>query len=178
MITIAVAARNVAVKQQYPRQKQKPKPKKKLRVVEAKRRQSISLPDIPFPVFIVSVSLVTAGIMVNVAQQAIVSQLSYEIEAVKKEILQAQQVQEKLLAQKSDLESPQRIEEVAINKLSMVKAPRVSYLKVINDGLSTGASSSKLSYSSKSGAAGKGESPGRVRASSGGRLGMSALAQQ
>jgi len=117
--------------------------------------------------------------MVNVAQQAIVSQLSYEIEAVKKEILQAQQVQEKLLAQKSDLESPQRIEEVAINKLSMVKAPRVSYLKIINDGLSTGASSSKLSYSSKSGAAdGKGDSPGRVRASSGGRLGMSALAQQ
>jgi len=160
VITIAVAARNVAVKQQHPRQKQKPKPKEKLRVVEVKRRQSISLPDIPFPVFIISVSLVTAGIMVNVAQQAIVSQLSYEIEAVKREILQEQQVQEKLLAQKSDLESPQRIEEVAINKLSMVKAPRVSYLKIANDG------------------SGKGESPVKVKASSGGRLGMSALAQQ
>jgi len=49
---------------------------------------------------------------------------------VKKEIQIAQQEQDKLLARKAKLESPQRIESVAINKLSMVKAPKISYLRV------------------------------------------------
>ncbi len=112
-----------------------PRPKKRLKVVENRRRRTLalSLPQVPFPVFVVSVSVIAAGIIINVAQQAIVSQLSYQIDSVKSKIQSAQQVQDKLLAQEFMLESPQRIESVAVNKLSMVKASKVSYLKIVAD---------------------------------------------
>lgn len=72
--------------------------------------------------------------IINVAQQALVSQLSFEIDSVKKQIQIAQQAQDKLLAEKAILESPQRIESVATGKLSMVKAPKVSYLRIAEAG--------------------------------------------
>jgi len=99
-------------------------------VAEERNRHVASLPEIPFPIFVLSVTALTAGIIINVAQHALVSQLNYEIEGAKKEIQLAQQIQEKLLAQKAKLESPQRIESIATTKLSMVKAPRISYLRV------------------------------------------------
>ena len=102
------------------------------RRVSTSKRTSSSV-EIPFPLFVLSVSALTACIILNVAQQALVSQLSYQTEMVKKEIQIAQQEQDKLLARKAKLESPQRIESVAINKLSMVKAPKISYLRVAVD---------------------------------------------
>lgn len=143
MRTIQAVARKLAVKQQG-RYKERsysgelPRPKKKLKVVEGRRQQSLALPEMPFPVFVMSVSIITAGIIINVAQQALISQLSYQIESIKKEVQSAQQTQDKLLAQKSILESPQRIEFVAVNKLSMVKAPKVSYLKIAEDTVTRG----------------------------------------
>lgn len=99
-------------------------------MVRGKNQRTSPVLEIPFPVFILSVTILTLGLLVNVAQQALLSQLSYEVENVKKEIQLAQQVQEKLLAQKAELESPERIESIAIQKLSMVKAPKVSYIRV------------------------------------------------
>lgn len=128
-------ARKLTTKQhtQHKAHRKSPKkPTKKLRAVEERRRQPRSSPELSFPVFVASVSVITAGMIINVAQQALVSQLSYEIDSVKKEIQVAQQVQDKLLAEKAILESPQRVELVATGKLSMVKAPKVYYLR-IND---------------------------------------------
>ena len=75
------------------------------------------------------VSAITAGMIVNVAQHALVSQSTYQIEAMK-EIQQEEQVQQKLIAQKARLDSPRRIETVATKQLSMIKAPKTSYIKV------------------------------------------------
>ncbi|MBI4734065.1 MAG: hypothetical protein HY779_04525 [Rubrobacteridae bacterium] len=72
--------------------------------------------------------------IVNVAQNALVSQSIYQIEAIKKQIQCEQQIQQKLIAQKARLDSPRRIETVAVGKLSMIKAPKTSYLKVANCG--------------------------------------------
>ncbi|NCO66798.1 MAG: hypothetical protein COW32_03310 [Candidatus Aquicultor secundus] len=185
MRTIAQAARKLAVKQQQVRYKEQPKPKKKLKVVEPKRRQSrqvLALPEIPFPVFVMSVTVITAGIIINVAQQAIISQQSYMIESVKKEIQVAQQAQDNLYAHKAILQSPQRIESVAVEKLSMVKAPKVSYLRILDDGSrgisSTGNTSPSMSASGdKHYVSGKSITKGRVEASYGGRLGYHALAR-
>jgi cell division protein FtsL len=124
------AARKVAVKQQHVRQKEQPKPKRNLKSVEEKRRQSRSAPEISFPVFVITVSIITVGMIINVAQQALVSQMSYQTELLKKDIQVAQQIHDKLLAEKAILESPQRVESIATNKLSMVKAPKVSYLRI------------------------------------------------
>lgn len=129
------AARKIAVKH-HVRYGEKPKSRRNLRVVENQTRRVASSKrpaasvDIPFPVFVLSVTALTVGIIVNVAQQALVSQLSYDVETVKKEIQLAQQEQEKLLARKAKLESPQRIESIATKKLSMIKAPKISYLRV------------------------------------------------
>ncbi|MBE0447692.1 MAG: hypothetical protein IBX64_06290 [Actinobacteria bacterium] len=128
MRTIQTARKMTTVRQLQ--RKEQLKTKKKLRVVKEKNRHTLSIPEIPFPIFILSVTVLTVGLIVNVAQQALVSQLSYETESVKREIQLAQQVQEKLLAQKVKLESPQRIESIAIKKLSMVKAPKISYIRV------------------------------------------------
>ncbi|MCL6471649.1 MAG: hypothetical protein K6T91_02425 [Firmicutes bacterium] len=170
----AAVARKVAVKQQ-PQLRAQPQgkyQKKKLKVIDNRRRQSLSLPEIPFPVFIMSVSVITAGIILNVAQQALVSQLSYETESVKKEIQLAQQIQDKLLAEKSILESPQRIESVAVNKLSMVKAPKVSYLRIANrDQVDTKGSNE----SSSANAVHSGKTINQEKSSSGGNLTGSVL---
>lgn len=125
------AVRKTTVKHQV--QHRERSVKKRLKAVEERRnRQWSILPEIPFPIFVLTVSVLAAGIIINVAQKAIVSQISYEIESVKKEIQQAQQVQDGLLAKKARLESPQRIESVAVKKLLMVKAPKISYLRVYN----------------------------------------------
>ncbi|HCG99462.1 MAG TPA: hypothetical protein DE036_06640 [Actinobacteria bacterium] len=129
------AAQTVAVKHPV-RPEERPKKRHNLRVIDensrrvSTSRRAASSIEIPFPLFVLSVSALTACIILNVAQQALVSQLSYQTEMVKKEIQIAQQEQDKLLARKANLESPQRIESVAINKLSMVKAPKISYLRV------------------------------------------------
>jgi cell division protein FtsL len=99
---------------------------------------------IPFPIFVLSVVALTLGLIINVAQQAMVSQLSYEVDNVKKEIQAAQQVQEKLLAEKAKLESPERIESIAIKRLSMVKAPKISYVRVQLDAPTAVASKSHI----------------------------------
>ncbi len=185
MRTIAQAARKLAVKQQQVRYKEQPRPKKKLKVVEPKRRQSrqaLALPEISFPVFVMSVTVITAGIIINVAQQAIISQQSYMIESIKKEIQVAQQAQDNLYAQKALLQSPQRIESVAVEKLSMIKAPRVSYLRILDDGsqgmASTGNTSPSMSASgSNHYASGRSLTNSQVKASYGGRLGYHALAR-
>lgn len=124
-----IQAARKAVKHQV-QHKERPA-RKRLKAVEEKRnRRRFSLPEIPFSIFVLTVSVLTAGIIINVAQKAIVSQISYEIESVKKEIQQAKQIQDRLLAKKARLESPQRIESVAIKKLLMVKAPKISYLRI------------------------------------------------
>lgn len=131
MRTIQTARKTAAARQlQY---KERLKSKKKLRVVEEKSRRIAPLPKITFPVFALSVTLFTAGLIVNVAQHALVSQLNYEIESIKKNIQLAQQAQEQILAQKAKLESPKRIESIATTKLYMVKAPKISYLRVSLD---------------------------------------------
>lgn len=127
------AVRKATVRHQ-PLRKEQPKPEKNLKIVEGRRSKALSLPRVSFPVFILIVSLLTAGVLVNIAQKALVSQLSYDIESLKKEIQTAQQEQDKLLALKARLQSPQRIESVAIGKLSMVSAPKISYLKISEDG--------------------------------------------
>lgn len=114
-------------------QREQLKTEKRLRVVDERSSRKASLPEIPFPIFVLFVTVLTAGLIVNVAQQALVSQLSYEIDGVKREIQLAQQTQEKLLAQKAKLESPQRIELIATEKLCMVKAPKISYLRIADD---------------------------------------------
>lgn len=185
MRTIAQAARKAAVRQQQVRYREQPKPNKKLKVVETRRRQvrqAIALPEIPFPVFVTSVMVITAGIICNVAQQAIISQQGYMIESIKKEIQIAQQAQDNLYAQKAILQSPQRIESVAVKKLSMIKAPKVSYLRIADDvsagDLSTNGKNPSMSASSgKHHVTGRSITKGRVEASNGGRLGHHALAR-
>jgi cell division protein FtsL len=77
-----------------------------------------------------TVSAITAGMIVNVAQHALVAQSTYQIEDIKKQIQCEQQIQQKLIAQKARLDSPRRIETVATRQLSMIKAPKTSYLEV------------------------------------------------
>ena len=128
-------ARQVSARHQV-RRKEQLRTKKSLKLVKAcgrAARRTASASELPFSIFVISVSILTAGIIVHVAQQALVSQLSFEIENVKKEIQLAEQTQEQLLAQKAALESPQRIETIATGKLSMVKAPKISYLRIVTD---------------------------------------------
>ncbi|MDI6717097.1 MAG: hypothetical protein QME63_09160 [Actinomycetota bacterium] len=131
MVTIQ-AAKKTAPKQRE-RYREQPRTGKKLRVVEAKRNRLIYLPTIPFPLFILSVSILTIGAMINTAQQALIAQQGYEIESIKRDIQLAQQEHDRLLALKARLESPQRIEKIATTKLLMVNVPKVSYLQISSD---------------------------------------------
>jgi cell division protein FtsL len=135
----AVAYKDVLSYQSQPRYHQeRQKHKKQLKVVKQKvvkqKKRTASNTavqySIPFPLFMLTVSAITAGMIVNVAQHALVSQSTYQVEAIKKEIQMEQQIQQKLIAQKARLDSPRRIETVAIQQLSMIKAPKTSYLKV------------------------------------------------
>ena len=130
----AVAYKDVLSYQSQPRYHQeRQKHKKQLKVVKQKKRTASKTAvqySIPFPLFMLTVSAITAGMIVNVAQHALVSQSTYQVEVIKKEIQMEQQIQQKLIAQKARLDSPHRIETVATQQLSMIKAPKTSYLKV------------------------------------------------
>jgi cell division protein FtsL len=139
----AVAYKDVLSYPAQPRyHNERHKQKKRLKVVkdrslnEAKRSVSRSAVQysIPFPVFMLTVSVITAGMIVNVAQHALVAQSTYQIEGIKKQIQVEQQIQQKLIAQKARLDSPRRIEMVATKQLSMIKAPKTSYIKLASSG--------------------------------------------
>jgi cell division protein FtsL len=118
------------------------KPKKRLKVVKEKTlpetKRSVSRStvqySVPFPVFMLTVSVITAGMIVNVAQHALVAQSTYQMEGIKKQIQVEQQIQQKLIAQKARLDSPRRIEMVATKQLAMIKAPKTSYIKLASNG--------------------------------------------
>lgn len=130
----AVAYKDVLRYQSQPQYyDERQKRKKRLKVVKDKKRTASRATvkySVPFPLFMLTVSAITAGMIVNVAQHALVSQSTYQIEAIKKQIQCEQQTQQKLIAQKARLDSPRRIEMVATRQLSMIKAPKTSYLKV------------------------------------------------
>lgn len=102
-----------------PKVKSKNKSKSKV----ARRRQAYS-----FFVFVVAATLLTAAVMVNVSEHALIAQDAVELENLKGEVQIEQTSREDLLIQKAALESPERIEAIAVGKIGMVRPAQVDYL--------------------------------------------------
>ncbi len=81
-----------------------------------------------FAVFLVLTGLLAAAVMANVAEHALIAQESIELESLKGELRVEQALREELLIKRAELESPERIENLAVGKLGMVKPEQVGYL--------------------------------------------------
>lgn len=108
---------SVAPKERAPKQRAK------------QRRRGSTLAQV-FPFFVVLAIALAAVLLINSAQKALIAQGSVDLERLKGEYLSAKELNETLKVERAKLISPERIEQVAMGKLKMVKPAKVSYIKL------------------------------------------------
>jgi cell division protein FtsL len=69
-------------------------------------------------------------VLVNVSQRALIAQNAIDIDLLKKLVENQKLLKENLTVMRAKLAAPERIEQIATNKLKMVKPVQVSYIKI------------------------------------------------
>lgn len=129
-----------------PRKQAKKHSSKELRVVKSKNR--FFLPDAAalFSVFLISSILLAVGLIFNVSQRALIAQVALENKRLEDQFEKEQIRREKLMIGKVELNSSERIEKIAVEKLGMVNSTEINYLELPSE-IETGKKAPKATAS-------------------------------
>ncbi len=92
------------------------------------RRKADEETSVVFKIIIFVLIILAAVALVRVVQFALYNQYALENEQLIKDIGSQQQISQELVSRKLSLESPQRIQSIAMKKLKMVKPANVRYI--------------------------------------------------
>ncbi len=99
-----------------------------MKAVPNRRRQSRVASG--FANFVFCAVIVAAFALFNAAQKALIAQGSIELNALKEKYTAAKQLNDSLKLERAKLASPQRVGQIAADKLKMVKPEKVSYIRL------------------------------------------------
>ena len=92
------------------------------------RRKADEETSVVFKIIIFTLIILSAVALGRVVQFALYNQYALENEQLIKDIGSQQQIRQELVSRKLSLESPQRIQSIAMKKLKMVKPANVRYI--------------------------------------------------
>ncbi len=92
------------------------------------RRKADEETSVVFKIIIFILIILSAVALGRVIQFAVYNQYALENEQLIKDIGSQQQIRQELVSRKLSLESPQRIQSIAMKKLKMVKPANVRYI--------------------------------------------------
>ena len=100
------------------------------RVVKKKaaRQKTVEHGNVVFNVIIFALIIIAALALGRVVQFALYNQYALQNEQLNKKINDQQQLRQELVGRKLSLESPQRIQSIAMKKLKMIKPVNVRYI--------------------------------------------------
>jgi cell division protein FtsL len=110
-----------------------PRKRQQLRVVKAKTQ--LRMPDLSSMFsFLLVAAVMMAGILIfNVSQRALIAQGALQNERLRSAYEKEQIKHQTLLMTKTELSAPDRIEQIAVEKLGMTNPCEVSYLELPTD---------------------------------------------
>ncbi len=94
----------------------------------AARTKTAEQSNVVFNVIIFALIIIAAVALGRVVQFALYNQYAIQNEQLNKEIEDLQQIRQELIGRKLSLESPQRIQSIAMKKLKMIKPVNVRYI--------------------------------------------------
>ena len=92
------------------------------------RRKAADETSVVFKIIVFALIIISAVALGRVVQFALYNQYALENEQLIKDIGSEQQIRQELVSRKLSLESPQRIQSIAMKKLKMIKPADVRYI--------------------------------------------------
>lgn len=105
--------------------------RRRLKAVPIRRKSRIAL---SFPNFVLFAVILAGFALFNATQKALIAQGSIDLSRLKEEYSSAKELNDSLKLERAKLASPQRITQIATEKLKMVRPGKVSYLRLESPG--------------------------------------------
>jgi len=116
--------------QVIPRNQTRKQTKRRLKVVKPRKRLIMVDSASLFSLFLFLSFFLATGLIFNVSQRALIAQVALENKQLE-DVLEKEQLKEqRLFIAKAKLNSPDRIEKIAVEKLGMICSSEVNYLEL------------------------------------------------